>query len=89
MAHTFLNDVFATYSAAAYEVMQSYMDTDLVTKTAFFENGLMVTNPIIAELAQTGTDFVDLPFWRQSTPRSIRTTAMTNTRTSLDDGRSR
>ncbi|WP_312526720.1 major capsid protein [Paracoccus sp. (in: a-proteobacteria)] len=63
MAHTTLNDVFATDREAAYEVVQSYMDTDPVTKTPFFESGLIVSNPIIAELAQSGTGIVDLPFW--------------------------
>ncbi|MDQ7776293.1 major capsid protein [Paracoccus aminovorans] len=55
--------MFARDRDAAYEVVQSYMDTDPVTKTPFFESGLIVTNPIISELAQSATGIVDLPFW--------------------------
>lgn len=63
MPYTDLNDVFATDREAAYEVVQSYMDVDPVTRTPFFESGLVVSNPIIAELAQSGTGIVELPFW--------------------------
>ncbi len=63
MPYTTLGDVFARDRDAAYEVVQSYMDTDPVTKTPFFESGLIVTNPIISELAQSATGIVDLPFW--------------------------
>ncbi|WP_404415527.1 major capsid protein [Brevundimonas vesicularis] len=63
MAMTTLGDVFATDRTAAYEVIQSYMDTDPVTSTPFFESGLIVTNPIIAEMAGSGTGIVELPFW--------------------------
>ena len=63
MAMTTLGDLFATNRTAAYEVVQSYMDTDPVTRTPFFESGLIVSNPIIAELAQSSTQIVELPFW--------------------------
>lgn len=63
MPYTSLGDVFATDRAAAYDVVQSYMDTDPVTQTPFFESGLVVSNPIISELAQSGTGIVELPFW--------------------------
>ncbi|WP_296222737.1 hypothetical protein [uncultured Sphingomonas sp.] len=63
MAMTTLGDLFATNRTAAYEVVQSYMDTDPVTRTPFFESGLVVSNPIIAELAQSSTQIVELPFW--------------------------
>ena len=68
MPYTTLNDVFATNREAAYEVVQSYMDTDPVTKTPFFESGLVVSNPIIAELAASSTVLVDLPFWGRIDP---------------------
>lgn len=63
MPYTTLGDVFARDRDAAYEVVQSYMDADPVTKTPFFESGLIVTNPIISGLAQSATGIVDLPFW--------------------------
>ena len=63
MPYTDLNDVFARDREAAYEVVQSYMDTDPVTQTPFFESGLITTNPIVAELAASSTVNVDLPFW--------------------------
>lgn len=63
MAMTTLGDVFAADRTAAYEVIQSYMDTDPVTLTPFFESGLIVSNPILAEVAQSGTGIVELPFW--------------------------
>lgn len=63
MPFTTLSDVFAADRTAAYDVVQSYMDTDPVTQTPFFESGLIVSNPIIAELAQSGTGIVELPYW--------------------------
>ncbi len=63
MAHTTLGDVFAADRTASYQVLQSYMDTDPVTQTPFFESGLIVSNPIISEMAQSGTGIVELPFW--------------------------
>jgi len=63
MPYNTLSDVFATDRAASYDVVQSYMDTDPVTQTPFFESGLVVSNPIIAEFAQSGTGIVELPFW--------------------------
>lgn len=63
MPYTTLGDVFATNREAAYEVVQSYMDTDPVTRTPFFESGLIVSNPIISELAASSTQIVELPFW--------------------------
>lgn len=63
MAYTALGDVFAADRTAAYTVVQSYMDTDPVTQTPFFESGLIVSNPIITELAQSGTGIVELPYW--------------------------
>lgn len=63
MPYTTLGDVFATNREAAYEVVQSYMDTDPVTTTPFFESGLIVSNPIISELAASNTDIVSLPYW--------------------------
>lgn len=63
MPYTTLSDVFAANRNASYSVVQSYMDTDPVTQTPFFESGLIVSNPIIAELAQSGTGIVELPFW--------------------------
>ena len=63
MPYTALGDVFARDREAAYEVVQSYMDTDPVTKTPFFESGLVVSNPIVAELAASNTQIVELPYW--------------------------
>ncbi len=63
MPYTTLGDVFASDRTATYDVLQSYMDTDPVTQTPFFESGLVVSNPIIAELAQSGTGIVELPYW--------------------------
>lgn len=63
MPYTTLGDVFATNRTAAYEVVQSYMDTDPVTTTPFFESGLIVSNPIVSELAASSTQIVELPFW--------------------------
>lgn len=63
MPYTTLGDVFATNREAAYEVVQSYMDTDPVTTTPFFESGLIVSNPIISELASSNTSIVELPYW--------------------------
>lgn len=63
MPYTTLGDVFATNREAAYEVVQSYMDRDPVTTTPFFESGLIVSNPIISELAASNTDIVSLPYW--------------------------
>lgn len=63
MAMTTLGDLFATNRTAAYEVVQSYMDTDPVTRTPFFESGLVVSNPIVAEIAASATQIVELPFW--------------------------
>lgn len=63
MAMTTLGDLFAANRTAAYEVVQSYMDVDPVTRTPFFESGLIVSNPIVAEMAQSSSGIVDLPFW--------------------------
>lgn len=63
MPYTNLDDLFARDRAATYEVIQSYMDTDPVTSTPFFESGLIVSNPIIAEVAASNTGIVELPFW--------------------------
>lgn len=63
MPYTTLGDVFAANRTASYDVVQSYMDADPVTKTPFFESGLIVSNPIIAELAASGTGIVELPYW--------------------------
>ncbi|MBY0138572.1 phage major capsid protein [Paracoccus yeei] len=63
MAEVTLGDIFATDRTAAYEVVQSFMDTDPVTKTPFFESGLVVSNPIVAELAASSTSIVELPYW--------------------------
>ena len=63
MAQVTLGDVFATDRTAAYAVVQSYMDRDPVTITPFFESGLLVSNPIIAELAASSTHIVELPYW--------------------------
>lgn len=63
MAQVTLGDVFATDREAAYAVVQSYMDRDPVTITPFFESGLLVSNPIIAELAASATGIVELPYW--------------------------
>ena len=63
MPYTNLGDIFARDRDAAYEVIQSYMDTDPVTSTPFFESGLIVSNPIITEIAASGTGIVELPFW--------------------------
>lgn len=63
MPYTTLGEVFAGDREAAYEVVQSFMDADPVTRTPFFESGLITTSPIIAELAQSSTGIVDLPFW--------------------------
>lgn len=63
MAEVTLGDVFATNREAAYAVVQSFMDTDPVTKTPFFESGLLASNPIVAELAASNTSIVELPYW--------------------------
>lgn len=63
MAEVTLGDVFARDRDAAYSVIQSYMDRDPVTQTPFFESGLVVSNPIISELAQSNTGIVELPYW--------------------------
>lgn len=63
MPYTRLGDIFANDREAAYEVIQSYMDADPVTTTPFFESGLVVSNPIIAEVAGSNTGIVELPFW--------------------------
>ena len=63
MAEVTLGDIFATDRTAAYEVVQSYMDNDPVTQTPFFESGLVVSNPIISELAASMTGIVELPYW--------------------------
>lgn len=65
MPYTTLGDIFATDREAAYEVIQSYMDTDPVTTTPFFESGLVVSNPIISEIAASNTGIVELPFWQK------------------------
>lgn len=65
MPYTTLGDIFAADRDAAYEVIQSYMDTDPVTTTPFFESGLIVSNPIIAEVAASNTGIVELPFWQK------------------------
>lgn len=63
MAEVTLGDIFATNRTAAYDVVQSFMDTDPVTRTPFFESGLVVSNPIVAELAASSTSIVELPYW--------------------------
>ena len=68
MPYVTLGDIFATNREAAYEVVGSYMDTDPVTTTPFFESGLIVSNPIIAELAASNTDIVSLPYWTKIDP---------------------
>lgn len=65
MPYTNLDDLFARDRAATYEVIQSYMDVDPVTSTPFFESGLIVSNPIIAEVAASNTGIVELPFWQR------------------------
>lgn len=65
MPYTTLGDIFATDREAAYEVIQSYMDADPVTTTPFFESGLVVSNPIISEIAGSNTGIVELPFWQK------------------------
>ncbi|RDC59777.1 hypothetical protein HME9302_00972 [Alteripontixanthobacter maritimus] len=63
MPYTTLSDVFAADRTASYDVIQSYMDTDPVTQTPFFESGLIVSNPIIEEAAASGTGIAELPYW--------------------------
>lgn len=63
MPYTTLGDLFARDRVASYEVIQSYMDTDPVTLTPFFESGLVTSNPILAEVAASGTGIVELPYW--------------------------
>lgn len=65
MPYTTLGDIFATDREAAYEVIQSYMDTDPVTTTPFYESGLIISNPIISEVAASNTGIVELPFWKK------------------------
>ena len=64
MPYTTLGDIFATNRVAQYEVIQSYMDADPVTTTPFFETGLLVSNPIVAEIAASGTAVAELPYWQ-------------------------
>lgn len=68
MPYTQLSDIFARDREAAYEVVQSYMDSDPVTRTPFFESGLVTSNPIISELAASNTQIVELPFWARIDP---------------------
>lgn len=67
MPYTNLDDIFARDREATYEVIQSYMDTDPVTKTPFFESGLIVSNPIISEIAASNTGIVEFPYWQKLT----------------------
>lgn len=63
MATTTLGDIFAADRVAAYEVMQSYMDTDPVTVTPFFQAGILVNNPIVANAAASPTAEVTFPYF--------------------------
>lgn len=63
MATTTLGDIFAADRTAAYEVMQSYMDTDPVTTTPFFQAGILVNNPIVANAAASPTAEVTFPYF--------------------------
>lgn len=63
MATTTLGDIFAQDRVAAYEVLQSYMDTDPVTSTPFFEAGILTSNQIISEIAAGPTAEVSMPYF--------------------------
>jgi hypothetical protein len=63
MATTTLGDIFARDRAATFDVLQSYMDTDPVTTTPFFESGILVSNPIVAEAAASATAQVAFPYF--------------------------
>ena len=63
MAMTTLGDLFATNATAAYEVVTSFMDRDPVTRTPFFESGLLTNNPLVQQAAQSSTQIVELPYW--------------------------
>lgn len=57
MAITTIGDV---YNQAA---LSSYMIQDPVEKTAFFESGVLATNGIITELANSPSNEIVIPFW--------------------------
>lgn len=63
MAMTTLGDLFATNATAAYEVVTSFMDRDPVTRTPFFESGLLTNNPLVQQAAASSTQIVELPYW--------------------------
>lgn len=63
MATTTLGDIFARDAVAAYQVLQSYMDTDPVTTTPFFDAGILVSNPIVANAAASPTAEVMFPYF--------------------------
>ena len=64
MAATTLGDLFAPNPYAAYSVVQSYMDTDPVSRTPLVESGLLTADPIVAELAGSPSNIVTLPYWK-------------------------
>ena len=63
MAATTLGDLFAPDPFAAYSVVQSYMDADPVSRTPLVDSGLLVADPIVAELAGVPSNVVTLPYW--------------------------
>lgn len=63
MAMTTLGDLFSRNPVASTAVMQSYMDADPVTRTPFFESGLLVNDPIVQQIAGESSDAVMFPFW--------------------------
>lgn len=45
------------------DILSSYLTVDPVEKTAFFQSGVLVTNPIITELANGPSNEIVVPFW--------------------------
>lgn len=46
------------------EIYADYMAENSPEKTAFFESGIIVQNPMLAEKANSGGRILDLPFWK-------------------------
>lgn len=45
------------------DALASYMIEDPVEKTAFFQSGVLATNSIITELANSPSNIINVPFW--------------------------
>ena len=58
MAHVQLSDVIIP------EVYADYQAENGPEKTAFFESGAVVRNPMLDQKASTGGKTLDIPFWK-------------------------